>query len=222
MKLVRAMFIPALLFVASLGCSPALETPTQALLTVLVRASAEAGPSTTQLDTARQVVETRLSILVDPDPEVAVSEGGLRVTAVDTPETRMMLETSIEPAFFLLLDSENSLPTGSIAPRDALVILSGDNIINAEAVPTEAGGWLVVMDLDDEATATMAQFSTQNLGHYLIFAKDDEVVASLRLEAAIVDGRAAIVGIDQSVARIIAAQMESGSLPLGLTLAIEQ
>jgi preprotein translocase subunit SecD len=215
------MFITALLCVAAVGCSPAVEAPTQTVLTVFVQASAEAGPSTTQLDTARQVVETRLSILLEPDPEVTVSEGGLRVTAVDTPETRMMLEGSIEPGFFILLDSASSLPTGSIAPKDALVILTGDNIIDAEAVPTEAGGWLVVVDLDNEATATMAQFSTQNLGHYLILAEDNQVVNSLRLEAAILDGRAAIVGIDQSVARIIAAQMESGSLPLGLTLAIE-
>jgi len=121
----------------------------------------------------------------------------------------------------VLLNSESPLPTGSIVPRDALVILTGNSVINAEAVPTEAGGWLVVVDFDDGGSATMAQFSTQNLDHYLTLAKDNEVITSMRLEAAILDGSAAIVGLDQSVARIIAAQMEGGSLPLGLTLAIE-
>ena len=221
MRLVHPMFITALLCVAAAACSPAVEAPTQTLVTVLVRASAETAPSTTQLDMARQVVETRLSILLEPDPEVTISEGGLRVTAADTPETRMMLEGSIEPGFFVLLNSESPLPTGSIVPRDALVILTGNSVINAEAVPTEAGGWLVVVDFDDGGSATMAQFSTQNLDHYLTLAKDNEVITSMRLEAAILDGSAAIVGLDQSVARIIAAQMEGGSLPLGLTLAIE-
>jgi len=221
LRVLRIVIAQILMCVVAVGCSPALKEPTQAFLAVLMRASAEPNPTEHQLDSARQVVDTRLSILLDPNPEVSVSDGGLLVVIVDTPEARELIKTSIEPGYYRFLDSESSLPIGSISPMDANVILTSDDITRAEAILTTAGGWQIDLEFDDRGRSALAQYSTRNLGHYLILTKDNEVVASLHPEIPVLDGRATIVGIDQPLVRIIAAQLESGSLPDGLTLTVE-
>jgi preprotein translocase subunit SecD len=215
------MFVFIVICFLIAGCSPSTQEPTQAYVTVLVQTLGHTKPTIDQFETACERVQTRLSILLDPDPEVSISEGGLRITAFDSEDTIAMIKASIEIGSYQFFDSEVPLQIGSIAPEDARVIITSENISHAEAVSTEKGGWQVRINLDEEGSERLAEYSTQNLYHYLIIAKDSQVISSPPLAYALLDGRVNIVGFEQQAAKTFAAHLESGSLPLSLALATE-
>jgi preprotein translocase subunit SecD len=171
-----------------------------------------------ELEMVSRIIQTRLSILLDPDPEVSISEGDLLISAVEGEDTIVSIDASIEYGNYQFLDSDTQLEKGTIAPDDLHAIFTSENVSKAQAIETLQGEWQVHIDLDVEGTEQLAEFSMQNFYHYLVTVKDSLVISSARAVVPITNGRFVIVGLDQFTSMKIAAQLESGSLPFQLAM----
>jgi preprotein translocase subunit SecD len=97
-------------------------------------------------------------------------------------------------------------------------LIEGTQLDDANAtIPQQGVGWTVQLDLDGDATGTLADISQAMFGQQSQFAivLDGQVLSAPVFENAINDGQAQITGnFDQESAQALASSLKYGALPL--------
>lgn len=207
----------------------------QAQAFVVYRLEASEQADRDQLERALEVLERRLQ---GPDLcrlETTLEADGrltLRVASLsDEPVTADVLA----PARLDLYLVDPSRSTSQVEPGFAVLpdvigapvvvkwesLLPPDPVESAEAVQRD-WGWTVYLQLTDEARAAFADVTTEYLGHSIALVVDGVVLMKPSIREPITGGSMLISGdFDQEAAVRLAAMLNSGSLPPGMTLSIQ-
>ena len=101
-------------------------------------------------------------------------------------------------------------------PSDVQVVLTDADIAQAEVVLSNSR-WQVAVTLTPDGRTKIATYTQQNVGHYLVIARDGLVLSSPCVNQPILDGRAVITGqFDANSAHTLAVQLRGGRLPFPL------
>ncbi len=159
------------------------------------------------LDTTMSVIRTRLGDKGYSEATVqSLGEDGIRVEIPDVTDTAMVLELIGEPALL-----EFTTPDGT-------VFMTGDAVASAEPALDQFGQHVINFKLNKNGTELFRQMTTQHVGRVLYILLDGEVLLAPKVNEPITNGEGSISGMEsRETAAKIAAQIQSGALPLVLT-----
>lgn len=163
------------------------------------------------LETTMSVIRTRLSDKGYSEATVqSLGEDGVRVEIPDVTDTSFVLELIGEPALL-----EFTTPDGT-------VFMTGDAVSSAEPAlsqdPMTMGQYVINLKLNKSGTELFKDMTTRYVGQVLYVLLDGEVLLAPRVNEPIPGGTCTISGMaNKDEAMKIAAQIQSGALPLVLT-----
>ena len=163
------------------------------------------------LDTTISVIQSRLSDKGYSEATVQrLGDEGIRVEIPDVTDTAMVLELIGEPALL-----EFTTPDGT-------VFMTGDAVSSAEPAISQAadslGQYVINLKLNKSGTELFREMTTRYVGQIIYVLLDGEVLLSPVVNEPIPSGTCTISGMaDREEATKIAAQIQSGALPLVLT-----
>ena len=160
------------------------------------------------LETTMGVIRTRLSDKGYSEATVQrLGDEGIRVEIPDVTDTALILELIGEPALL-----EFTTP-------DGVTFMTGDSVSSAEpAFDPQSGEYVIQFKLNKSGTELFKDMTTQYVGQILYILLDGEVILAPKVNEPITTGSGSISGMaNQEEAAKIAAQIQSGALPLVLT-----
>ena len=159
------------------------------------------------LDTTMSVIRTRLGDKGYSEATVqSLGEDGIRVEIPDVTDTAMVLELIGEPALL-----EFTTP-------DGVTFMTGDAVASAEPGLDQFGQYVINFKLNKNGTELFRDMTTKNVGRVLYILLDGEVLLAPKVNEPITNGEGSISGMEsRETAEKIAAQIQSGALPLVLT-----
>ncbi len=163
------------------------------------------------LDTTMSVIRTRLGDKGYSEATVqSLGDDGIRVEIPDVTDTALVLELIGEPALL-----EFTTPDGT-------VFMTGDAVSSAEPAVSQSadslGEYVIHFKLNKSGTELFKQMTTQYVGQVLYILLDGEVLLAPRVNEPIAGGAGTITGMgSREEAEKVAAQIQSGALPLVLT-----
>ena len=163
------------------------------------------------LDTTMSVIRTRLNDKGYSEATVqSLGDDGIRVEIPDVTDTAMVLALIGEPALL-----EFTTPDGT-------VFMTGDAVSSAEPAlsqdPSSIGQYVINLKLNKSGTELFKDMTTKYVGQILYILLDGEVLLAPKVNEPIAGGSCTISGMaNAEEAAKIAAQIESGALPLVLT-----
>ena len=163
------------------------------------------------LDTTMSVIRTRLSDKGYSEATVQrQGDEGIRVEIPDVTDTARVLELIGEPALL-----EFTTPDGT-------VFMTGDAVSSAESGLSQGQGsvgeYVINFKLNKSGTELFKEMTTRYVGQTLYILLDGEVLLAPRVNEPITGGEGSISGMEsREAAEKIAAQIQSGALPLVLT-----
>ena len=160
------------------------------------------------LDTTMSVIRSRLSDKGYSEATVqSLGDDGIRVEIPDVTDTALILELIGEPALL-----EFTTP-------DGVTFMTGDSVSSAEpAFDPQSGEYVIQFKLNKSGTELFKDMTTQYVGQILYILLDGEVILAPKVNEPITNGSGSISGMaNQEEAAKIAAQIQSGALPLVLT-----
>ena len=160
------------------------------------------------LETTMGVIRTRLSDKGYSEATVqSLGDEGIRVEIPDVTDTALVLELIGEPALL-----EFTTPDGT-------VFMTGDAVSSAEpAFDPQTGEYVIQFKLNKSGTELFKDMTTKYVGQILYILLDGEVILAPHVNEPITTGSGSISGMgSQEEAAKIAAQIQSGALPLVLT-----
>ena len=103
-------------------------------------------------------------------------------------------------------------------------IIEGTQVSDARAGTQQATGeWVVLLDFQNDAEQTWAQYTAANVGKNVAFTLDGRVISAPTIQGAITSNPTTITGsFDQQSAEELANQLRYGALPLTFTQATAQ
>jgi preprotein translocase subunit SecD len=160
-----------------------------------------------KMETAHQVLRNRLDAQGYTEATIARQNDTIRIEIPDVDDPNVVAGILGKPAKLEF-----------IGPDDA-VIMEGSEI--KRAIPNvpqgEGNKWVVSFELNDEAAAKFAQATTKFQGQIIRIVLDGKVIQDPRVNGVIPNGRGQIEGMaNESEARTLAMQIESGALPIEL------
>jgi preprotein translocase subunit SecD len=159
-----------------------------------------------------------LDLILSGKSRVQLENDTLRVGLTNEKDLPLAITMATQPGLLILFHSDQPVATGQIMPADAVEIFSGASIANASTSRDLATGWWSVsITLNSTGKTKLAEYTQAHIGAYLVIARDDRVISSPQVNAAITGGQAVIESnFDQASARILAAQINSGAMPVPL------
>ncbi len=159
------------------------------------------------LDTTMSVIRTRLGDKGYSEATVqSLGEDGIRVEIPDVTDTAMVLELIGEPALL-----EFTTP-------DGVTFMTGDAVASAEPGLDQFGQYVINFKLNKSGTELFKDMTTKNVGRVLYILLDGQVLLAPKVNEPITTGEGSISGMEsRETAEKIAAQIQSGALPLVLT-----
>ena len=160
------------------------------------------------LETTMGVIRTRLSDKGYSEATVqSLGDDGIRVEIPDVTDTTFVLELIGEPALL-----EFTTP-------DGVTFMTGDAVSSAEpAFDPQSGEYVIQFKLNKSGTELFKEMTTKHIGQILYILLDGEVILAPKVNEPITTGSGSISGMgSQEEAAKIAAQIQSGALPLVLT-----
>lgn len=158
------------------------------------------------LDATVSAIQSRLTDKGYAESTVQVLDtNGIRVEIPDVDDPSEILNLIGEPALLEFKD-----PDGN-------TFMTGSDVRLAQATYYD-GEWGVSFQLTSEGTALFAEMTSNHIGETLSIYLDGEELMSPTVQSAITGGSGQITGnFSQERAQTIAAQIQSGALPLNLT-----
>jgi preprotein translocase subunit SecD len=103
-------------------------------------------------------------------------------------------------------------------------IIEGTQVADASAGTQQATGeWVVLLDFQNDAEQTWAEYTAANVGNNVAFTLDGRVISAPTIQGAITSNPTTITGsFDQESATELANQLRYGALPLTFTQATAQ
>lgn len=163
------------------------------------------------LDTTMSVIRTRLGDKGYSEATVqSLGDDGIRVEIPDVTDTALVLELIGEPALL-----EFTTPSGE-------TFMTGDAVSSAEPAVSQAaeslGEYVINLKLNKSGTELFKDMTTRYVGQVLYVLLDGEVLLAPVVNEPIPSGTCTISGMaNLEEATKIAAQIQSGALPLVLT-----
>jgi protein-export SecD/SecF family membrane protein len=163
------------------------------------------------LDTTMSVIRTRLGDKgYSEAPVQSLGEDGIRVEIPDVTDTAMVLELIGEPALL-----EFTTPDGT-------VFMTGDAVSSAVPALSQSaanvGEYVINFKLNKNGTELFRDMTSRYVGQVLYILLDGEVLLAPKVNEPITNGEGSISGMEnREAAEKIAAQIQSGALPLVLT-----
>lgn len=159
------------------------------------------------LDATVSAIQSRLTDKGYAESTVQVlGTNGIRVEIPDVSDPSEILNLIGEPALLEFKD-----PDGN-------TFMTGSDVRLAQAAMTQDGQWAISFQLTSEGTKLFADMTSQNIGKTLGIYLDGEKLMAPTVQSAITGGAGQITGnFTMDRAQTIAAQIQSGALPLVLT-----
>lgn len=159
------------------------------------------------LDTTMNVIRTRLGDKGYSEATVqSLGDDGIRVEIPDVTDTAMVLELIGEPALL-----EFTTPSGE-------TFMTGDAVSSAQPGLDQYGQHVINFKLNKNGTELFREMTTRYTGQVLYILLDGEVLLAPKVNEPINNGEGSISGMEnREEAAKIAAQIQSGALPLVLT-----
>jgi preprotein translocase subunit SecD len=167
---------------------------------------------------AARVLQTRLNAVLSGEAIVTYENDLIRVGLTDKEDLLLTKELATTNGLFEFFHSTAPINIGEPIPENALTIMTGKDIKNASVYSdSNTNSWVVDISLTKQGTDILADFSKSHIGEYLVISRDKMIIFSLQINSAITDGEAEIQGsFDKVSARILAAELNSGCLPVQL------
>jgi preprotein translocase subunit SecD len=211
-------FLPFLLLVSSLACS-AIAKYLPPAVTILAAPAESAIWDAASLQRASEIVAARLkekstgkfSVQVKDDNQISVALD----EAIDLDVAKKLIT---EAGVVVFVDTKEVIPTGDEIKSLEKVILTQADIQNAKAQESDFDQqYEVAFTLNPVGTKKLADYTRENIGHYLAIVRDGRVVSCPCINGEILGGQGIISGsFNQQEAEELAALLTHPPLPFPL------
>ncbi|KMZ55133.1 protein translocase subunit SecD [Dorea sp. D27] len=170
-------------------------------------------PSAPQLESARNVIESRLDAKNITDREVTVDKKEGHII-VRFPWKSDEKEFNPEAAISELGETAKL----TFRDPDGNVLIEGQNVKNSQPVKnTETGGYEVQLSFDSRGTKEFAEATGSLVGQQLQIYMDDTLISSPVVQQKITGGEAVINGMESmDSARALSEKIHAGALPFSM------
>lgn len=210
----------AILLTLSLACAGLGGTPITHTLTFAADTTTTVTPE--MLAVAQAVLQKRLSAQLEGKAEVQIVNDALQVTLIYEVDIAPAIQAASEVGEIIFFDSTEPYEVGETAPDDVPIILTNEDVAEAAVARNpNTGAQDITLTFTSTGGEKMRAYTTNNLGHYLVIARDGVVLYAPTING-VIENYASISGtftLDE--ANVIAAQLMSGRLPFPLVL-VEQ
>ncbi len=201
------------LLLASLACNTLTSYAAEIVLAPTEDSSADV------LAAARSTIEKRLEA-AGIRADVSVAEGQLRVRLrnKDDVSTAALLATDV--GLLAFFDPGEMPPhPGDRMPADVQPLLTGLHAESAQIGKDQSGSYQITLKFNEQGAQILADYTSSNVGHYLVIALDEVVLISPLVQQPITGGEAVITGqFTEAEAKRLAAEINSGPLPVPLVV----
>ena len=152
--------------------------------------------------------------------EVLTDFGKSGTSATATPEATATSEPSPTSEATAASDA-TAAPTATATPEPTRyhTILTGSDLSAVSVVVGTLNDYQVALTFNSNATQTLADWTTANVGKYLTIVLDKKVISSPVIKSAIPDGKPVIEGgFTSETANSLAVQLRYGALPIPLDI----
>lgn len=169
---------------------------------------------------AQRVLQKRLHDILSGRSTVTLESNALRVGLSTEKDLPLAIEMATRPGLLYFFHSDSPVEAGQPMPAGATLIFTGANIAEASArLDSNTGWWSISITLTPEGRTKLADYTQAHVGAYLVIARDNQVISAPKVNAAITGGQAVIAGnFDKASAQMLAAQINSGAMPVPLKL----
>jgi preprotein translocase subunit SecD len=213
------LFLPFLLLALSLACSTATKYLPPAV-TILAAPVESATWNADSLQQASEIVAARLKEKAVGKFSVQVIGGNqISVALYDAKDLDVAQKLISEAGVVIFVDTKEVYPTGDEIKSSEKVILTQADIQTAKAQVSQFDQYEVAFTLNTAGTKKLADYTRDNIGHFLAIARDSRVVSCPRINGEILGGQGIILGIfNQEQAEELAAQLTHPPLPFPLVV----
>jgi len=191
------LFFPLLLLAASLACSAVgkyLPPP----VTILAAPAGSVSWDAAGLQKASDILGERLKEKAAGKYAVKITKNNqISVELYDAADLDLAQKLITEPGVILFIDSLDAYSLGDEVKIDdkTKVILTQVNIHSAEASAADVSDqYQIAFTLNPAGTQKLAQYTSENVGHFLAILRDGHVVSCPRVTGEITGGEGIISG----------------------------
>ena len=150
----------------------------------------------------------------------SIEDENVRVDLTESQDLPIVIALGQKAGKTLFIDSETPIPEGAVlSMKNQQVILSDLDIQDAEITKNANGHWQIGITLTEEGREILAEYSSQNIGHFLVILSDDTVIAAPLVREPLSDGFAIISeSATQNAMHELYYQIVGGSLPFPLKM----
>jgi preprotein translocase subunit SecD len=171
------------------------------------------------LGIARDVLIRRMRSFGISNVKVTASPDGQLLVSLPGNVDLETLTPLFSPGLVRFVDSTLPANEGASVDPSLKVILTGADLDSAQVSTDSMGQYKIAITLRSDAASILADYSSRNVGHYLIITRDGVVISAPVISSAIPDGKAIIAGnYSLEFANILAAQLVGGALPFPLVI----
>ena len=213
------LFLPCLLLAASLACS-AVAMYLPPAVTILAAPVESATWDAASLQQASEIVAARLKEKAAGKFFVKVTgENQISVALYDANDLAVAQKLITEAGVVIFVDTKEVYPTGDEIKSTEKVILTQADVRTAKAQKSQFDQYEVSFTLNVAGTKKLADYTRENVGHFLAIARDGRVVSCPRINGEILGGEGIISGIfHQQEAEELAALLTHPPLPFPLVV----
>jgi preprotein translocase subunit SecD len=217
--LIQVMILVSVLGLSlACGLTGLLPFTPQTVITVAPDVPGELGEG--WLDLEAEILQRRFDEGLAGKARVKVlPEGTIRIELAEAEDQNLAELLATEPGLLELFDSAEPYTIGAAIPEGAKVILTSEHFSQAELTRDNNGQLQVAFDLTEVGAQIMADHSGQNIGRFLVIARDGAVIFSPVINEAILEGVGVIVGdFDEAFMKTLVAEINSGPLVFPLKI----
>jgi preprotein translocase subunit SecD len=166
---------------------------------------------------ARDIIQKRLQSAGIRN-SVSLQDGsGIAVGIYSSKDLEAARKLSTEIGAIAFVDSAKPYPQGAQFGAKLDPVMTLEDIQSVMVEKDSVGGYQVAFQLTPAGTKKMADYTRDNIGHYLLIVKDGVIISSPVINAQIAGGSGVISGaFGQQDANLLAAQLSAQSLPFAL------
>jgi len=180
------------------------------------------------LDEVRITLQYRLRAELTADVMVMLESNQLVIEVENDVDAVTAREILSQPHSIIFFDADLPLAEGIPVPSGIMALMSGAQIIAAQAEPLPSGEWHVSMQLTSVGDRILDTFCAANNGRFMMIAQDGLVIRSLVIRwhepqatsgLYVFDTQIDIRGeLTESSAKVLATQLNSSQLPIEMSL----
>jgi preprotein translocase subunit SecD len=167
---------------------------------------------------ARDIIEERLNnASLSGRTEVSVSGDTILVKVYRSIDLEMIKTLSTKVGMITFIDSATGYAEREPVPDAENIIMTQADIKTVNVIQDTMGNYELAVEFTDEGARTLAEYSKDNIGRYLVIARDGVTISSPMIQSEITEGSAVITGnFDEASANALAVELQTEPLPFEL------